>query len=96
MNDPTKAVILVSEIPDNKGTSVTNRIRKIQELVMSKYQPILTEVGVNNVTWIEHYQGDKGTFPPFNEDRYAMINTTGKTDKFKHLDAASFFAVVEA
>ena len=44
LSNPTKAVILVTEIPENKGTSVTNRIRKIQELVMAKYQAVFTEL----------------------------------------------------
>lgn len=96
LTKPTKAIILITEIPENKGTSVTNRIRKIQELVREKYHAIFTEVGENNITWVEHYQGDKkGTFPPFDKDRYAIVNTIGKRDEFKHLDAENFFRRVE-
>lgn len=96
LTSPTKAIIRITEMPENKGTSVTNRIRKIQELAREKYQVIFTEVGESNITWIEHYLGDKNSFPPFNQDRYALIDTTGKADKFKHLDADSFFAMVDA
>lgn len=95
LNDPTKAVIRLTELPENKGTSVTNRIRKIQELVREWYHAILTEVGENNITWIEHYLGDKNSFPPFNQDRYALIDTTEQKDEWKHLEAADFFRRVE-
>ncbi len=94
--NPTKAVIRLTEVPENKGTSVTNRIRKIQELIRGKYQSIFTEAGENNVTWVEHYSGIEGLFSPFDKDRYATVDTTGKGDEFKHLDADDFFRMVEA
>lgn len=96
LNNPTNAVILLTEIPENKGTSVTNRIRKIQELVREEYYPIFTKVDENNVTWIEHYTGDTSSFLPFDKDRYATVNTTGPRDDFKHLEIDDFFAMVEA
>lgn len=94
LTKPTKAVIRLTEIPENRGTSVTNRIRKIQELVREKYCPIFTEVEESNIVWIEHYRGDKGTFPPFDKDRYATVNTTGSQDEFKHLDVKDFLRMV--
>lgn len=95
INNPTKAVICITEVPENKGTSVTNRIRKIQELVIEKYLAIFTEVGLNNITWVEHYFGIDGLFSPFDKDRYAVVNTTGKVDEFKHLNAKDFLRMVE-
>lgn len=95
LTNPTKAIIRLTEILENKGTSVTNRIRRIQELVRKKYHAIFTEVGENNVIWIEHYQGDKGTFSPFDKDRYATVDTTGSRDEFKHLDVKDFLRMVE-
>lgn len=47
-NDNGHHIIVVTEMPDNKGTSVTNAIETLAQNITSEYD-------INDFTWIEHY-----------------------------------------
>jgi len=47
-----KVKVTLTELPDNKGTSVTNMVENLATMV---YHQFLHEVPVDNIQWIEHY-----------------------------------------
>jgi len=46
------AVVVITELPDNPGTSVTNAIEYIATCVMHDYK-----LDPRTTTWVEHYPG---------------------------------------
>ena len=58
-----KATVIVTEIADNSGTSITNAFESIATHV---YQQFLDDYPVHNITWIEHYNQD--SYEPAGDD----------------------------
>jgi hypothetical protein len=61
--DETASVVVLTELPDNPGRSVTNAIEEIANLVREKHPDVTRK----RVTWVEHYPsesrgGEKETF----------------------------------
>lgn len=50
--DNDKVTVILTELPDNPGTSVTNMIEHLATMI---YHQFLKDVLVENITWIEHY-----------------------------------------
>lgn len=46
------ATVILTELPDNPGTSVTNAIENIATLI---YKERLSDMAADAITWIEHY-----------------------------------------
>ncbi len=46
------ATVILTELPDNPGTSVTNAIEDIATLI---YKERLADLAADAITWIEHY-----------------------------------------
>lgn len=47
-----KVKVILTELPDNPGTSVTNMVENLATMV---YHQFLEKVPVDNIQWIEHY-----------------------------------------
>jgi len=76
-----KATVIVTEIADNPGTSVTNAFESIATQV---YQQFLYEYSIHDITWIEHYNQD--SYEPAGDDPETFdqvsLSWNPKTRKF--------------
>ncbi len=66
---PDRAIVLMTELPDNEGTSVTNCAEHLATKIREQY---LADLQIQNIIWIEHYPKNKknGNF----EDTYDLVN----------------------
>lgn len=47
-----KVKVVLTELPENKGTSVTNFVEHLATLVYHRY---LEDTPIENIVWVEHY-----------------------------------------
>ncbi len=64
-------IVIITELPDNPGTSVTNWFENIATLVYEKY---LKNYDPEPIIWIEHYP------PEYYNREHMMANATEKRD----------------
>jgi len=50
--DKDKIIVILTELDDNPGTSVTNMVEQLATMV---YHQFLKGIPIENITWIEHY-----------------------------------------
>ena len=51
-DNPDSPVVVLTELPDNPGTSVTNMVEDIATMV---YREFLSDYDPEKIVWIEHY-----------------------------------------
>ena len=71
-NSPDRIVVILTELPNNTGTSITMMIENIATKVYHKY---LTKYDPDKIIWIEHY-------PPEYFKRVDPILKTQENEKY--------------
>lgn len=64
-----KVTVILTELPSNHGTSVTNMIEDLATMI---YWQFLKDVPVENIEWIEHYPPTDSLNLPETFDRVVM------------------------
>jgi len=70
--DEDKVKVTLTELVDNKGTSITNMYEQIATEI---YQKHLSSIYVENITWVEHYIGE-GIFEETFDEVFLKWNGT--------------------
>lgn len=67
----TKVTVILTELDDNSGTSVTNMVEQIATMVYRKY---FAGVPAESIIWIEHYPPDpKSTITRHREGTFDKV-----------------------
>lgn len=80
----SKAIVMLTELPDNPGTSVTNWYEEIaaklfKETLRGKY-------GIKDITWIEHYPFEKRTkHSDGREETWDKVTMDWNGDRFMNI-----------
>jgi hypothetical protein len=85
-------IVVVSELDDNQGTSVTNASEHIAQQVCAAH-----ELDSNYVVFIEHYPAEKGIRDDETYDLVMFARTAGGrlvSPKWKHLSKEAAFALI--
>jgi hypothetical protein len=68
-----RAVAIATELPDNPGTSITNRADTLATLVMCK-AALMFGTDPGDIVWVEHYPArPHDPMEAFRVDRYARV-----------------------
>lgn len=74
-----KVKVILTELDENTGTSVTNMIEQLATLVYHRY---LEGVPTENITWIEHYP-ERGTRKEIPET-FDQVEMKWDSKQFRH------------
>lgn len=80
--DEIKVKVTLTELGDNRGTSITNMY---EQLATEIYQKYLSSMYIENITWIEHYIGEGVFGETFDEVSLKWDGQKFHSPKWKNL-----------